>query len=129
MGENKWKITAKEKKVIEKVVSEIPDSVRKAFAERYKAWKDAYTNDREIRRSSRTDASKEVPGYKELVKMGDKIIPLLIQKMSEDIDLNFFDLVPYHDLQTNEKLKVRGMMGEQERVYQTVLLWVAEWKR
>lgn len=129
MGENKWKITAKEKKVIEKVVSEIPDSVRKAFAERYKAWKDAYTNDREIRRSSRTDASKEVPEYKELVKMGDKIIPLLIQKMSEDIDLNFFDLVPYHDLQTNEKLKVRALMGEQERAFQTVLLWVAEWKR
>ena len=110
--------------MIEKVVSEIPDSTRKTFDKRYKAWKDAYMNNHEIRLSSRTESSKEVPEYKELVKMGDRIIPLLIQKMSEDIDLNFFDLVPYHDLQTNEKLKVRGMMSEQDRAYQTVLLWV-----
>lgn len=124
MGENKWRFTAKEKKVIEKAVSEIPDSTRKTFDKRYKAWKDAYMNNHEIRLSSRTESSKEVPEYKELVKMGDRIIPLLIQKMSEDIDLNFFDLVPYHHLQTNEKLKVCGMMSEQGRAYQTVLLWV-----
>ena len=93
-GENKWTFTAKDKKVIEKAVSEIPDSTRQRFEKRYKDWKHACDTNHRVKLSSRSDASKEVEEYKTLIKMGDIILPLLIQKMSEDISRNFFDLVP-----------------------------------
>lgn len=128
-GKGEWTFTAKDKKVIAKAVSEIPDSTRQRFEKNYKAWKDACDKDLNVRLSSRTDASKKVKEYKTLINMGKKIIPLLIQKMSEDINRNFFDLVPYNDLEGNTKLKVTIMTSEQERAYKTVLLWITDNKK
>lgn len=128
-GKGEWTFTAKDKKVIAKAASEIPDSTRQRFEKNYKAWKDACDKDLNVRLSSRTDASKNVKEYKTLINMGKKIIPLLIQKMSEDINRNFFDLVPYNDLEGNTKLKVTIMTSEQERAYQTVLLWITDNKK
>lgn len=125
-GENKWTFTAKDKKVIEEAVSEIPDSTRQRFEKRYKDWKHACDTNHRIKLSSRSDASKEVEEYKTLIKMGDIILPLLIQKMSEDISRNFFDLVPYNELQKNTDLKINALMSEQDKAYQTVLFWIMD---
>lgn len=124
-----WTFTTKEKQIIAEAVAAIPDSTRQRFEKNYKAWKDACDKDLNVRLSSRTDASKNVKEYKTLVDMGKKIIPLLIQKMSEDINRNFFDLVPYNDLEGNTRLKVTIMTSEQERAYRTVLLWITDNKK
>lgn len=87
MGENKWRFTAKEKKVIGEGCFRdsgfYPEDIRQAV----QGLEGCLHDNHEIRLSSRTESSKEVPEYKELVKMGDRIIPLLIQKRARILTL------------------------------------------
>jgi hypothetical protein len=103
---------------------------RQEFERLFAVWKANWFAG-ELMYSSDTRDLVKAEGYKELLAMGEDIIPLVIEKLNEEE--NFPALILYDDLQKDENLVVKYakndpphilMEGEQTRARRTVKLWL-----
>lgn len=79
-------------------VEEVDPDVRARFETLHNAWYEAAGNDPEIKMSSSTYAMCKLPQFDEMVSMGDAIIPLLMEKMSDE--KYFFTQTVYEAIDT-----------------------------
>lgn len=98
------------------------------FDSLFEAWKYEYFTNHETLLSSDTKKCRILKQYNSLLNMGEKIIPLLINKLENEE--NFFSLILYDDLQSNPKLKCSySKGGEQGRVNETIRLYKSHKKK
>ena len=117
-------LTKQEKELVIKEAANIPDSVDQKFEGLFNAWKMNWQTNPIARVSSTTAVTRELDEYQKLMDFGPMIIPLILKKMMADVDGNFIGLILYDDLQKNPKLKIQGLMSEQDRVVLTIRRWV-----
>lgn len=114
-------ITEKERAFIGKICSIIKE--KSSFDTLFEKWKKNYQTNSASVVSSSTLSAKELEEFTVLKAMGGSILPLIIEKLcNED---NFFALVLYDELQSDNELKVFGeTYSEQSRSNRTVRKWI-----
>jgi hypothetical protein len=120
----RWDFTKDEKEFLRELIKEIPDGVKKQFADKFAAWKRTWMKGA-MAFSSNPYSRTEVAEYRELIKMGDRILPLLAEKLMDE--KNFLALPAFEALQKTKKNIVRIdpgdekiLEGEQGRAYATL---------
>lgn len=116
--------TRQERKVIDREVACIQDSIVQKFEHTFAVWKRSLKMDERTKFSSNTRDFRMLKEYKELLDMGEGIIPLIVKKMMVADEGNFIGLLLYDALQTNQSLILKSEKSEQDRAIETVKLWV-----
>ena len=114
-----------QKDVIRHLVEQVDDETRSEFEEKYSLWRNACRNSH-IFLMSDPDSVKETKTFWDLVEMGEKIIPLVVEKMTEKSGFLIISL--YEELQPDKDLhftdQASRFEGEQIRAKRTVARWV-----
>lgn len=98
------------------------------FDSLFEIWKNEYFTNHKTLLSSDTKKARTLQQYTSLLGMGEKIIPLLINKLENEE--NFFSLILYDDLQSNPKLKSSySKDGEHGRVKETIRMYKSHKKK
>lgn len=118
------KVTSLEKKKIQRVVDQIPDSVQLRFDQLFEAWKENWKTNPATMYSSNIGVVRNLEQYAELIQMGDVIIPLIMKKMADDVDRNFLGLQLYDKLQQDASKKVTSLDSEQDKAVKSIKFWV-----
>jgi hypothetical protein len=122
-------LSASQKRALVEVVRGVPEEVKTAFEKAFGAWKNTWFSGL---LSISSDPSDRATGkeYQDLIALGPRIIPLVLEKLSDPE--NFMALQPYDALQTDMNLLVhiepddeRILEGEQGRARRTVRSWLA----
>lgn len=129
LADTKESITEQERS---RIISEARKNTvnKERFNTLFEQWKKDWATNPKTMFNSDTRDCKVLPEFAELLKMGDAIIPLLIEKLM-DSEANFVGLVLYDELQKNENLKItysandiKALEGEQQRAIRTCKKWV-----
>ena len=116
--------TKQEKKIVAKEVSCVPDTTIEKFETIFKSWKESWMTNPSTRRSSNIKDLCKLKEYKELLDMGQVIIPLVIKKMMINKDVDFIGLLLYDTLQNDKSLVVNELfISEQDKAIKTIKLW------
>ena len=111
--------------VIRRFVEQIDNETRSEFEEKYSLWQNACQTSH-ILVMSNPYAVKETETFWDLVEMGERIIPLVVEKMTEDWNGDVLPL--YEELQPDKDLhftdQASRFEGEQIRAKRTVARWV-----
>lgn len=94
---------------------------RDKFDTLFKKWEDEWING-SLKYSSNSRDAMKIKEYQELVGMGDKIIPLVIEKLVDKG--NFIAVHLYNALQKEKSLISPFMLAMQDQAAKTVKLWV-----
>lgn len=103
---------------------QIPQKTKADFNLLFCKWeKDCKTNSKVLLSSSLAERRKS-KYYPQIVAMGEKIIPLVVEKMSDPN--KFYAVLLYDDLQKDSsKMKIAKVKtSEQERALELVKLWL-----
>lgn len=107
---------------IQNAVNAIDTETRAAFDTAFADWQEEWRTNSETKTSSLTTDTKGLATYTTLKEMGEGIIPLIIEKLTDED--NFIALVLYDDLQSDPLQKsIDDRDGEQGRALHTVKLW------
>ncbi|MCY4042983.1 MAG: hypothetical protein OXF45_04160 [Candidatus Dadabacteria bacterium] len=114
-----------QKDVIRRFVEQVDDETRSEFEKKYSSWRNACRAPH-ISFMSNPYAVKETETFWDLVEMGERIIPLVVEKMTESRNSRILPL--YEELQPNESLhctdQASRFEGEIIRAKRTVARWV-----
>lgn len=96
------------------------------FEKVFAAWVDRWMSPKSAP-SSRLEDAKDLPEFSQLLAMGTKILPLVVEKMLDDE--NLLAVVLYDALQDNKELKVmyvgdEYLKGEQYRMQLSAKKWI-----
>lgn len=96
------------------------------FEKVFAAWVDRWMSPK-YAPSSRLEDAKDLPEFSQLLAMGTKILPLVVEKMLDDE--NLLAVVLYDALQDNKELKVmyvgnEYLKGEQYRMRLSAKKWI-----
>ena len=114
-----------QKDVIRRFVEQVDDETRSEFERRYSLWQ-TVCHAPPISFMSNPYAVKETETFWDLVEMGERIIPLVVEKMTDDWNGDVLPL--YEELQPDKDLHFTDQSsrfeGEQMRAKRTVARWV-----
>ena len=114
-----------QKDVIRRLAGRVDDETRSEFEEKFSLWQ-AVCQNCYISLRSDPDAVKETKVFWELVEMGEKILPLVVEKLTEDRSARVLPL--YEELQPDKTLhftdRASRFEGEQMRAKRTVARWI-----
>ena len=119
-------LTSSERDAIENLSAAVEADVKDNFETTFKAWKDKWFTG-SARFSSDTNSNKSFPEYKKLQRMGESILPLVIDELSKPE--NFPLLVLYDDIADND-IRVDAndpefaLEGEQARAIRTIKKYI-----
>lgn len=116
-----YSLTSEEIKVLEGKVRQVPDSLRKQFDVLFEAWKDDWQNNPATRISSSTMDATKLKEYDRLMKLGDNILPLVVNKLRDK--QNFIGVVLYNSLQKDPSLRIE-QGTEQGKAESILRMWV-----
>lgn len=113
---------------LEGSVYEISEAFEKCFKELWEGW-----NSEEFRYESNTKSIRRLPAYKEIMELGEEVLPLLVAKLADE---QYFFAVPFYDeMQSKEELLISYskeqyqadvLEGEQQRAKRTALLYLEQ---
>lgn len=89
------------------------------FDSLFYAWEKEISYNSKTKYSSSTQTYTTLPQFKELVDMGKKIIPYIIERFEKDSN-SFFAIPLYNELQENKELKSYRKISEQEKVKEII---------
>lgn len=89
------------------------------FDSLFNAWEKEISSNSKTKYSSNTQTYTTLPQFKELVIMGKKIIPCIIERFEKDSN-SFFAIPLYNELQDNKELKSYSKISEQEKVKEII---------
>lgn len=118
-------IKRSQKDAIRHFVEQVDNKTRSEFERKYSSWRNACQSPH-ISFMSNPYAVKETETFWDLVEMGEKIIPLVVEKMTEDWTSRVLPL--YEELQPDTDLhftdQTSRFEGETIRAKRTVARWV-----
>lgn len=89
------------------------------FDSLFYAWEKEISSNPKTKYSSNTQTYTTLPQFKELVTMGKKIIPCIIERFEKDSN-SFFAIPLYNELQEFKELKSYSRISEQEKVKEII---------
>ncbi|MCY4047358.1 MAG: hypothetical protein OXF42_04525 [Candidatus Dadabacteria bacterium] len=114
-----------QKDVIRRFVEQVDDETRSEFERRYSLWQ-TVCHAPPISFMSDPDSVKDTKTFWDLVEMGEKIIPLVVEKMTGKSGFSIISL--YEELQPNKDLhftdQASRFEGEMIRAKRTVARWI-----
>ena len=117
-------LSAQDSVMIVNIASKVSPEIKAEFERKHAAWKDVCNNS-EIKFSSFMQDYTKPEQFTELVKMGEPIIPLVVERMA---DGDFFMQLVYEGIRPDEKIADSYSSGQQ-RAADYVLTWVQNAKR
>lgn len=99
--------------------STLTDKEVAQFDSLFYAWGKEISSNPKTKYSSSTQAYTTLPQFKELVKMGKKIIPCIIERFEKDSN-SFFAIPLYNELQEFKELKSCTKTSEQEKMREII---------
>ncbi len=126
------RLTKKEKIAVRNKLKaiKIPNNIRSRFNFLFSSWEHFINTDSKIIYSSNLGDRKQSKYYSQLLNMGKKILPLVVEKMLDE--KYFYAIILYDDLQNNnpqlrcrvgDKTATGTIVDEQTRAARTVLKW------
>lgn len=89
------------------------------FDSLFNAWEKEILTNPKTKYSSNTQTYTTLPQFTELVTMGKKIIPYIVERFEKDSN-SFFALPLYNELQEIEELKSHSKISQQEKVKEVI---------
>ncbi|MBD3265539.1 hypothetical protein GF373_02620 [bacterium] len=119
-----------QQEILRDALNKVSKDIRGAFETLFAEWKKTWSAE-EFWHVSNPAFVRYTEPYKQLAAMGDEIVPLVVDKLT-DSD-NFFALQLYDALQPDEKLVIQPdtegdeiLEGEQGRAKRTVIAWLGQ---
>ncbi|MDT4292376.1 hypothetical protein RO575_22650 [Methylomonas sp. MO1] len=123
------KLSEQEETNLKKDISNVPEEIQIAFQDAFAAWKKTWFSG-SLAIDSNPYSRSRCKEFDDLVALGQQIIPLVIETLTEDE--NFFSLVLYDSIQSDSRFIVqyepddlRLLQGEQGRAIYVVKSWLA----
>ncbi len=124
-------LNKEQSEILNDIINSVPNEVKVNFESLFIEWKKSWSLD-ELSLISDPSFVRHGEAYYNLASMGQEIIPLLVQKLT-DID-NFFALQLYDSIQDNQILRVDNdpeddliFEGEQGRAQRTVEIFLSNY--
>ena len=111
--------------VIAAKVAEVDPAVKDKFETLHAQWYEAARSTPEVAMSSNLEARTKLPQYDEMVGMGDAIVPLVVEKLTQDSC--FFTQLVYEALRPDDKkqLETKKFDSAQAKAMAYGALWLS----
>lgn len=116
-----YALTPQEVKVLKERVEAVPDTLKTQFESLFKQWMQEWQTNPKTRLSSSTTSATQLKTFSPLVKLGEGILPLVVDKLRDK--QNFVAVVLYNQLQPNAALKPTAG-SEQQKAEAILRKWL-----